>query len=272
MTGIQLDTITCMDALELCHAVADAGIQVDMILADLPYGTTACAWDTVIPFEPMWAAFRRVAKPNAPIVLTAAEPFSSALVTSNIEEYRHVWVWDKGRAPNFLNANREPLRMHENVLVFSQAAPNYYPQMRFGPLHRRGGSKNQNNGTVYGEREPVTSESHEYYPDTFLRFPTIDNAKKTHPTEKPVALFEYLIRTYSQPGDVVLDPVVGSGTTSIAARNTDRRYLCGDILPEHVALAIRRVLDTDGFRHRRINERYTQRSIFADEQQVEAGD
>lgn len=235
----ELNSVNCEHFFAMCRGLPAE--SVDMILCDLPYGMTDCAWDLAIPLDFMWQEFRRIAKPNSAIVLTCVEPFTSQLVSSNYAMYRHSWVWNKGRAPNFLNANKEPLRMHEDVRVFSLERVNFYPQMRKGKLHRRGGSKKFNNGEVYGARVPVTSLSDEYYPDTLLNFPTIDNAQKVHPTQKPVDLFRYLIRTYSLPGEVVFDPCVGSGTTALAAREERRSYLCSDVSAEYVAVAQKRL-------------------------------
>lgn len=235
----EVGTVYNVDLFTLCDGLEDQ--SVDMILCDLPYQATECIWDVMIPLDQMWQTFKRIIKLNGAIALTCSEPFTSVLVSSNYAMYRHSWVWDKGRAPNFLNANREPLRMHEDVRIFSLQAANYYPQMRLGKLHRRGGSKKFNNGEVYGGRIPVTSLSEEYYPHTILDFPTIDNAAKVHPTQKPVALFRYLIRTYTQPGELVLDPCVGSGTTAIAAREEGRQFICGDSSAEYVEVAKKRL-------------------------------
>ena len=236
---MKLNTIHCMDIFELCRHIEDC--SVDMIFSDLPYGSTNCRWDSIIPVEPMWAEFKRIIKPNGAIVLTATQPFSSVLIASNYQMYRHNWVWDKSRAPNFLNANREPMRVHEDVLVFSVEAPNYYPQMVKSEPHRRGGANHRNNGQVYGERTPTCTTSDEKYPTSILYFPTEDNAKKVHPTQKPVSLFKYLIKTYTQKGDLVLDPCVGSGTTALAAKRLGRNFICGDSDPDYVDIALNRL-------------------------------
>ncbi len=232
---IKPNSIHMADFFDLCNAMEHE--SADMILCDLPYGLTECRWDTVIPLEPMWASFKRIIKPTGAIVLTATQPFTSVLVSSNYEMYRHNWIWNKNRAPNFLNCNREPMRQHEDVLVFSHKAVNYYPQMVKSESHRRGGSKNQNNGEVYGEREPVSYVADEKYPKTILNIPTTDNAQKLHPTQKPVKLFEYLIRTYTQEKDLVFDPCVGSGTTALACIRSKRKYICGDSSAEYVRIA-----------------------------------
>jgi site-specific DNA-methyltransferase (adenine-specific) len=233
--SITPNTIHHMDIFELCNAMPNE--SVDMILCDLPYGMTNCRWDTIIPLSDMWNQFNRIAKPNAPIVLTATQPFTSVLVSSNYEMYRHNWIWDKNRAPNFLNANREPLRQHEDVLVFSIEPPNYYPQMVASDGHTRG-SNSKNNGEVYGKRRQVRkSTAKTRYPKTILNYPTEDNAQKVHPTQKPVSLFRYLIETYTQEDDLVFDPCIGSGTTFIAARKSNRNCIGGDSSAEYVEVA-----------------------------------
>jgi site-specific DNA-methyltransferase (adenine-specific) len=250
-TGAPLvDVIHHTDLLTLCAALPPA--SVDMVLADLPYGTTACSWDTVIPFEPMWAAFRRVMKPRGAIVLTASQPFTSRLVCSNLEMFKYSWSWVKSIAFDYFNAKNKPMKRHEDVLVFSDGttangSPNrmpYYPQ----DLKRtnRGWHRPQ----FYGSQHRLDRPSHqlvrdidtENYPDDVLEFPN-GNQGSEHPTQKPVALFSYLIRTYTRPGDLVLDPVVGSGTTALAARNTGRHYICGDSSAEYVAVAKRRLAE-----------------------------
>jgi len=259
---IKPNTIYNMDLFDLSSRISDQSI--DMILCDLPYGMTNCGWDTVIPLGEMWQAFKRIIKPNGAIVLTATQPFTSMLVASNFEMYRHNWVWDKNRAPNFLNCNREPMRQHEDVLVFSQESVNYYPQMVKSETHRRGGSKNRNNGQVYGEREPVNYTSDEKYPKTILNIPTTDNAQKLHPTQKPVKLFEYLIRTYTRESELVFDPCVGSGTTALACRRSKRNYICGDLSPEYCEVAQNRVGEKLTFEHSEDESGIIQLNLFAE--------
>lgn len=230
------DRVYCCDLLSLCDALPDQSI--DMILADLPYGTTACAWDTVIPFEPMWARFKRVIKPRGAIVLTASQPFTSALVMSNPAMFRYEWVWEKDNGTNFLNLEYGPFKVHENVLVFSDSLVSYQPQMASGRPYQL------SRGMVYRsylgaqEKGTTTINSGERHPRSVIKF---NQQRGDHPTQKPVDLFRYLIRTYTQPGDTVLDPVVGSGTTAIAAREEQRRFICGDSSPEYVAIAQRRL-------------------------------
>ena len=215
------------DCLERMKEIPDG--SVDMILCDLPYGTTACKWDTVIPFEPLWAQYRRIAKRNAAIVLTASQPFTTALIASNMREFRYCWVWDKALPTGHLNAKRQPLRVTEDVAVFYREQPTYVPQKTSG--HKRKVARTQyvksgDGSQVYG------AESRDTFYDSTERYPTgiieISNARqvgKVHPTQKPVALMEYLIRTYTQEGETVLDNCMGSGTTGVACVNTNRNFI-----------------------------------------------
>ena len=209
------------DCLEVMAGLPDA--SVDMILCDLPYGTTACKWDTVIPFEPLWAQYRRVAKRNAAIVLTASQPFTTALIASNMREFKYCWVWNKKIAANFASANRQPLRVTEDVVVFGGSA--YCPQKVKGRLRMKGGGKQF--VVIYGESDKVTQpyESDEYHPTNIIEITNAARASKVHPTQKPVALMEYLIRTYTQDGETVLDNCMGSGTTGVAAVRIGRRFI-----------------------------------------------
>ena len=206
------------DCLELMKQIPDESI--DMILCDLPYGTTACKWDTVIPFEPLWEQYLRITKPRAAIVLTAAQPFTSALVMSNVKMFKYDWVWKK-RPVNFLNAKKQPLRNTENVLVFSHGVPKYFPQGLIAQkrVNKRSNATESNNQHGLQNISEFTN-----YPKQIIEI--INGERGIHPTQKPVALFEYLIRTYTNEGDWVLDNCSGSGTTAIAAHRTGRLSLC----------------------------------------------
>lgn len=209
------------DCLELMAGIPDG--SVDMILCDLPYGTTACKWDTVIPFEPLWAHYRRVAKRNAAIVLTASQPFTSALIASNIKAFRHCWVWEKSRFANQMLAKVQPLKIHEDVVVFATERPAYNPQgiVECNKTTKQGARVTDNNGG--GARATQYVQTHTNYPRSVLRFASEGNT--VHPTQKPVALMEYLIRTYTREGETVLDNCMGSGTTGVACANTGRRFI-----------------------------------------------
>lgn len=196
---------------------------VDMILCDLPYGTTCCSWDAVIPFEPLWAEYERVIKENGAIVLFAAQPFTAVLATSNLKLFRYEWIWEKPAATGFLNADIQPLRAHENILVFYKSLPTYNPQKTFG--HERKKSKRKNIGSAhYGKQLNIKDyDSTERYPRTVQIFSR--DYPSIHDTQKPVALCEYLIRTYTNEGELVLDNTMGSGTTGVACVNTCRRFI-----------------------------------------------
>ena len=206
------------DCLEVMSSIPDA--SVDMILCDLPYGTTACKWDTVIPFEPMWAQYKRVIKPRGAIVLFGSQPFTSALVMSNPTMFKYVWYWRKNRATNVLNAKKMPLRDTEEVCVFGGAA--YNPQgLVFAPEQSRNSNRDSD---CYGSGT-TKSYVREYtnYPKQTLQFDVVQRCE--HPTQKPVALMEYLIRTYTNEGETVLDNCAGSGTTGVACINTGRIFI-----------------------------------------------
>ena len=237
------------DCLELMKQIPDG--SVDLVLCDLPYGTTACKWDTVIPFEPMWAQYRRVAKRNAAIVLTASQPFTTALIASNLREFAYCWVWDKKFAANFVQAKRMPLRVHEDVVVFctSGKTPRYYPQMiaRDVPI-KKGGNKpsaaipisQTDTAREFGESSKTYDQK---YPETVIEFNCRDG-RGHHPTQKPVALMEYLIRTYTNPGDTVLDNCMGSGTTGVACMNTGRKFIGMEQDAKYFEIAQKRIHDS----------------------------
>ena len=215
------------DCLKWMSVIPDG--SVDMILCDLPYGTTACKWDTVIPFEPLWAQYRRVAKRNAAIVLTATQPFTTALIASNMRDFRYCWVWDKKVGRGHLVAKKRPMARHEDVAVFYRAAPSYRPQMVMKAKPEKGGAVERSRTTICGgvttgDRNATVVRTHSY-PQTILSIGSESNKGKSHPTQKPVALMEYLIRTYTQQGETVLDNCMGSGTTGAACVNTGRNFI-----------------------------------------------
>uniref|UniRef100_A0AAU6W2Y8 DNA methyltransferase n=4 Tax=unclassified bacterial viruses TaxID=12333 RepID=A0AAU6W2Y8_9VIRU len=211
------------DCLELMKSIPDA--SVDMVLADLPYGKTQCAWDVVIPFAPLWAQYLRIAKPGAAIVLCAAQPFASLVVASNTADYRYEWIWEKGNATGFLNAKRQPLRAHESAQIFYRRQPTYNPQMTTG--HQRRTAKRKTvNSECYGKALSLTEyDSTERYPRSVQFFSSDKQTANYHPTQKPVAWMEFLIRTYTNEGDAVLDNTMGSGTTGVACINAGRKFI-----------------------------------------------
>lgn len=210
-----------MDCIAAMRAMPDN--SVDLILCDLPYGTTQNKWDSIIPFEDLWAAYNRIIKSNGAVVLTAQAPFDKVLGASNIGMLKYEWIWQKDNGTGFLNAKRAPLKTHENILVFYREPPTYNPQMRqgFRPYTQKQGSSSKNYGAVTPGH--VTENNGQRYPVTILEFPR--DKDKQHPTQKPVALMEYLIRTYTNEGELVLDNCMGSGTTGVAAMRAGRRFI-----------------------------------------------
>jgi site-specific DNA-methyltransferase (adenine-specific) len=225
------------DCLELMKDIPDG--SVDMILADLPYGTTACKWDTIIPFEPLWEQYKRIIKDNGAIVLTASQPFTSALVMSNIKMFKYCWVWNKAKAANYVNAKKQPLKIHEDIAVFCKGN-NYNPQKTIGKFRKKGGYTV--NREVAVAQNPTVSFNDTYYPKSILDFSVAGNKDSTlHPTQKPVALFEYLIKTYTNEGDLVLDNCAGSGTTGVACKNLNRKYILIEKEPEYIDIINKRL-------------------------------
>lgn len=216
------------DCLELMQDIKDKSI--DMILCDLPYGTTACKWDVIIPFEQLWKQYERIIKDNGAIVLTASQPFASALIMSNPKLFKYEWIWNKSQGSSPLNANYQPNKVHENILVFSKSSSTYSVKgsMAYYPIKTKG--KPYISGGYDGDEKyhgftskGGTVNMGDRYPTTIIDFKKIKD--KLHPTQKPVALFEYLIKTYTNEGETVLDNCAGSGTTAIACINTNRSYI-----------------------------------------------
>jgi site-specific DNA-methyltransferase (adenine-specific) len=216
--------------------------SVDMVLCDLPYGTTACKWDVIIPFDRLWSEYRRVCKPNAAIVLTASQPFTSALVASNMNEFRYCWVWNKKVASNSQLAKKQPLKVHEDICVFSQLPHKYQPQGMQDCFVVKS-NKNRDKGVGHvgsaAKRETFV-QTQTGYPKSIIDFAP-HNLGKQHPTQKPVALMEYLIRTYANPGDTVLDNTMGSGTTGVACVNTGRQFIGIERDPTYFDIAKKRI-------------------------------
>lgn len=220
------------DCLEIMPMIDDKSI--DMILCDLPYGTTACSWDSVIPFEPLWAQYKRIIKDNGAIVLFGSEPFASYLRISNIKDYKYDWIFDKKRTTGFGNANKQPLRQHEVICVFYIKQPTYNPQLYRKSVSKSfTGKRKVQQSDVYGKsginNDKMTDSDYGYPRSIINEVKVINNLTLDkfglHPTQKPVALFEYLIRTYTNESETVLDNCAGSGTTAIACLNTKRNYI-----------------------------------------------
>ena len=229
------------DCLERMKEIPDG--SVDMVLADPPYGTTACKWDSIIPLEPMWEQLKRVIKPNGAIVMTASQPFTSALVMSNLKMFRQALVWKKNVASNFLNANRMHLCRHEDVLIFYGRRPAFNKQYGSGPAYimRRNGA--DDTGDCYGAigKRADTLNNGKRNPISVLEF---DREVGLHPTQKPVALMEYLIKTYTNEGETVLDFTMGSGSTGVACKNTGRNFIGIELDENYFNIAKDRIHET----------------------------
>ena len=224
MSDVQL---ICGDCLSVLPTLADKSF--DAIITDLPYGTTACKWDVIIPFEPMWKEVKRLCK--GAFVTTASQPFTSLLVCSNLEWFKYTWEWDKSISGNPLLAEHQPLKVHEDIAVFCQNGHVYNPQKRRGKLRKKGGGYSK-----IWDVALTSKLSNEYYPTSVLEFSNADR-DVDHPTQKPVALYEYLILTYTNPGDTVLDFCAGSGTTGVAAIKTGRNVVLIERDPDYFAIA-----------------------------------
>ena len=213
------------DCLEIMKNIPDG--SVDMVLCDLPYGTTACKWDIIIPFEPLWEQYKRIIKDNGAIVLFGSEPFSSQLRMSNLKMYRYDWIWQKTVASNFALSNKQPQKKHENIMVFYKKQPTYNPQMEKGKAYidkRSNGTRNVFVGTESNfKRQPIKNEGTRY-PSSIQKFSNGNN-KNVHPTQKPVELLEYLIKTYTDENEVILDNCMGSGSTGVACKNLNRNFI-----------------------------------------------
>jgi site-specific DNA-methyltransferase (adenine-specific) len=226
------------DCLDVMRELAPGSI--DMVLCDLPYGTTQNKWDAVIPFEPLWAEYKRVCRPGAAILLTAAQPFTSALVMSNRQWFRQALVWEKNVASNFLNAKRQHLARHEDILLFCNRQPTFNRQMGAGKPYAQRRSGRDDTGDNYGAiaQRTDTINTGDRNPISVLKF---DRETGLHPTQKPVALLEYLIRTYTNEGDTVLDNTMGSGSTGVACANTGRRFVGIEKDPAYFDIACERI-------------------------------
>ncbi len=224
--------------------------SIDMILCDLPYGVSVCKWDTVIPFEPLWAHYKRIIKDNGAIVLTASQPFTSALVMSNIKMFKYEWIWEKSVAFGFVHAKNQPMKKHENVLVFSKAPMGHISllgnkRMIYNPIGviESGLKTVMSKPKTLGARPKQDGKSYMSmtgFPATVQKFV---NDKGLHPTQKPVALFEYLIKTYTHDGELVLDNCAGSGTTAIACLKTNRNYILIEQETKYCDIANKRIAE-----------------------------
>ena len=240
------------DCLEMMKSLPDQ--SVDLILTDPPYGTTACSWDAVVPLEPMWAQLKRILKPHRAVVMTASQPFTSTLVMSNIEWFKYCLIWEKTRATGHVHAKNKPMKRHEDVVVFSSGTTvhasqsssrmTYNPQglvpMPEGSVRNRYDKGSDSVMSARPSHKDVTPYEFTGYPDSILKFANPNN-NSLHPTQKPVPLMEYLIRTYSNEGETVLDFTMGSGTTGVAAGNTDRSFIGIELTENYFRIAKERI-------------------------------
>lgn len=217
------------DCLEVMKQIDDK--SVDMVLCDLPYGTTRCKWDSVIDLKELWSQYKRIIKPNGVVVLTAQTPFDKVLGVSNLDMLKYEWIWEKTQATGHLNAKKMPMKSHENILIFYNNLPVYNPQKTTGHKPINSYTKyieTQNNTELYGKmkREISGGGETDRYPRSVITYSSDKQVSCLHPTQKPLALFEYLIKTYTNEGNLVLDNCAGSGTTAVACINTNRNYIC----------------------------------------------
>ena len=230
------------DCLEVMDGLISLGVKFDAIITDPPYGTTACKWDSVIPFDEMWERLNKLIKPNGAIVLFGSEPFSSNLRMSNIKNYKYDWVWNKKKAGNIFLAKYQPMKIHENILVFSNGTANYYPikiprdkikkSKNYGTGESMGGDRHKEDKLyVYKDKNPVS----------IIEVSNANQKGKVHPTQKPVALLEYLIKTYTNEGDLVLDFTMGSGSTGVACLNTNRKFIGVELDENYFNIAKKRI-------------------------------
>lgn len=223
------NSIILGDCLEVMKKIESKSVQ--LILSDLPFGTTNCEWDIIIAFEPLWKEYKRVLKDNGAIVLNACQPFTTKLINSNLEMFKYEWIWEKTHATGHLNAKKQPMKAHENICVFYNKQPIYNFQKTYGhsrkvilAKHQEKSIKNQTD--IYNKFDNFSDyDSTERYPRSILVFASDKQKESLHPTQKPVALPEYMIKTYTNEGDLVLDNCIGSGTTAIACINTNRNII-----------------------------------------------
>ena len=228
----------------------DEGVKVDMVLTDPPYGTTACKWDSIIPFEDMWECLNGLTYENTPIALFGSEPFSSTLRMSNIKNYRYDWVWDKVVGTGFLSVNKKPMYVTEQISVFYKKSPKYFPVMRnVEQKYKKPVDKGKATSEIYNanmDRELYVDDG-KRYPLNLIRFNSkkgeVSHNKRVHPTQKPVELLEYLIKTYTKKNNLILDFTMGSGSTGVACKNLDRNFIGIELDKEYYQIANERIFD-----------------------------
>ena len=214
--------------------------SIDLLLVDLPYGTTNCKWDSLIPLSDLWNQYNRIVKEKGAMVFHCAQPFTSNLIMSNPKNFKYEWIWEKSKATNYLNAKKQPLRAHESIVVFYRKPCTYNPKMTQGEAYNKGTAKRET--SVYGKQVAVEVKSDgKRYPRTVQYFITAESEGKLHPTQKPLKLVEYFIKTYSNPEDTVLDNTMGSGTTGVACINLDRNFIGIELSRQYFEIAVDRI-------------------------------
>jgi len=239
------------DCLEVMDKLIAEGVIVDAIITDPPYGTTACKWDTIIPFEEMWERLNKLIKPNGAIVLFGSEPFSSALRMSNIKNYKYDWIWSKSHPTNFALVKKQPMKYHEMVHIFYKKQPTYNPQMNKGAINH-GDNRHLRNEINVSESQPTmkavrtdTYKSGLKYPSSIQKFNSHNRADLSHPTQKPVALMEYLIKTYTNENEIALDFTMGSCTTGVACKKLNRNFIGIELDKKYFDIANNRINTTE---------------------------
>ena len=233
------------DCLEVMKSIPDRSI--DAIICDLPYGTTACKWDEVLPFKKLWEQYERIIKPNGAIILFGSQPFTSALIMSNPKMFKYEWIWEKSKASNFLQASYMPLKAHENIVVFGKGKTKYNAQKTQGKAFNKGKDKRIGKATEVYHSIPningfeIVNETGLRNPRTVQYFTTAESEGKYHPTQKPLELLEYLVKTYTNEGDTVLDNTMGSGTTGVACVNTNRKFIGIEMDDNYFEIAKKRI-------------------------------
>ena len=217
--------------------------SIDAIICDLPYGTTACKWDIILPFDKLWAQYKRIIKDNGAIVLFGSQPFTSALVMSNVKMFKYEWIWEKDKCSNFMLAKVNPLKAHENIIVFGKGKVNYYPQKTYGHKPANYTAAGQLKQSELYSIKPIGKHGHtDRYPRSVQKVNTHNSAHgQLHPTQKPVALLEYLIKTYTNEGDMILDNTMGSGTTGVACKQLNRSFIGIEMDEKYFEIAKNRI-------------------------------
>jgi len=236
----ELTTIYNGDCLEVMDYLIEQGIKVDAIITDPPYGTTACSWDNVIPFDKMWERLKLLRKDKTPIILFGSEPFSSQLRVSNLKDYKYDWIWEKEQGSNFMNLKYQPFKIHELISIFT--SHNYFPKMGTGKPYRDTDRKNNVKHSIKRYTKKKINNKGERYPTSILKF--INDTKKGnsyHPTQKPIELMKYLIETYTKKGDLILDFTAGSFTTCVGADQLERRSIGIEQLQKYCDIGIKRL-------------------------------